>query len=84
MLCKGPVEFQRWSRLLDYQFSNQPLSREGSVKGDGGRFNIGRTLNPASYTPFPALYVAEDFQTAFRERFGIDRHGGAGGLSRMR
>ena len=78
---KGPFKFQGWARLVDYQFSNQPLSMEGSLKGDGGRFNIGRTLNPASYTPFPALYVAEDFPTAFRERFGIDKLSGAGGLA---
>jgi hypothetical protein len=78
---KGPLEFTSWARLVDYQYSNRPLSTEGSIKGDGGRFNIGRTLNPATYTPFPALYVAEDFPTAYRERFGIDREGSERGLS---
>jgi hypothetical protein len=78
---KGPIEFHGWSRLVDYQFSNQPLSTEGSIKADGGRFNIGRLLNPAAYTPFPALYVAEDFPTAFRERFGIDKTSNVGGLT---
>jgi RES domain len=78
---KGPMEFTSWARLVDYQYTNQPLSTEGSIKGDGGRFNIGRTLNPATYTPFPALYVAEDLPTAFRERFGIDREGSDRGLS---
>lgn len=78
---KGPMEFTSWARLVDYQYSNQPLSTEGSIKGDGGRFNIGRGLNPATYTPFPALYVAEDFPTAYRERFGIDREGSDRGLS---
>lgn len=77
----GPMEFRGWSRLVDYQFANQPLSTEGSIKADGGRFNIGRLLNPAAYTPFPALYVAEDFPTAFRERFGIDKSGKFGGLT---
>lgn len=68
----GPREFRGWSRLVDYQFTTQPLSMAGSVKGDGGRFNIGAALNPAAYTPFSALYIAEDFPTAFRERFGVD------------
>jgi hypothetical protein len=78
---KGPLEFHGWSRLVDYEFSNQPLSMEGSIKADGGRFNIGRLLNPATYTPFPALYVAEDFPTAFRERFGVDKTSNVSGLT---
>lgn len=78
---RGPFEFREWTRVVDYQYSNEPLSMEGSIKGDGGRFNIGRTLNPASYTPFSALYVAEDFPTAYRERFGIDKQGSVGGLT---
>jgi hypothetical protein len=53
----------------------------GSIKGDGGRFNIGAALNPATCTPFPALYVAEDFPTAFRERFGVEQTGSAGSLT---
>ena len=79
--ASGPFEFSNWSRLVDYRFANDPLSMEGSLKGDGGRFNIGRTLNPATYTPFPALYVAEDFPAAFRERFGIDKQGRINGLT---
>ncbi len=69
----APREFRTWARLVDYQYSNRPLSVIGSLKGDGGRFNIGGALNPAAYTPFPALYVAEDFPTAFRERFGVEQ-----------
>lgn len=67
----GPRQFNGWARLVGYQHTNQPLSTAGSTRGDGGRFNIGGALNPATYTPFPALYVAEDFPTAFRERFGV-------------
>jgi hypothetical protein len=78
---KGPLGFKGWSRLVDYQYANQPLSMVGSTNGDGGRFNIGAALNPATHTPFPALYVAEDFPTAFRERFGIDQRGAAGALT---
>ena len=75
----GPHEYSGWSRLVDYRYANQPLSMAGSTRGDGGRFNIGVTLNPATCTPFPSLYVAEDFPTAFRERFGAlpDASGGA-------
>jgi hypothetical protein len=38
-------------------------------------------LNPATYTSFPALYLAEDFSTAYREKFGIDRQSRSGGLT---
>lgn len=47
-----------------------PLSLAGSLNGEGGRFNIGSDLSPGSFTAFPALYIAEDYETAFRERFG--------------
>ncbi|MGQ0525249.1 MAG: RES family NAD+ phosphorylase [Betaproteobacteria bacterium] len=77
----GPFEFHNWARIVDWRFSTAPLSLEGSVRGDGGRFNIGSTLNPAAYSPFPALYLAEDFETAYRERFGLTRTSTIGGLS---
>src|SRR5450755_2045334 len=47
----------------------EPLSVAGSVKREGGRFNIGSDLSPAAFPAFPALYLAEDYDTAFRERF---------------
>jgi RES domain-containing protein len=62
--------FDNWSRIVDYRYSLYPLSNEGSLKGDGGRFNIGAELSPGTFTPFPALYIAEDYETAFNERFG--------------
>ena len=62
--------FKHWSRIVDYRYSLDPLSTIGSLKGDGGRFNIGAELSPGTFTPFPALYVAEDYETAFGERFG--------------
>jgi len=79
--AEGARDFTAWSRLVDYQYSTQPLSMAGSVRGDGGRFNIGGGLNAATHTPFPALYVAEDLPTAFRERFGIDPAVSTNGLS---
>lgn len=77
----GPASFKGWVRLVDWRYTTQPLSMEGSVRTDGGRFNIGRQLNTATYTAFPALYLAEDFPTAYRERFGIDREAGTRGLT---
>lgn len=62
--------FDNWSRIVDYRYSLDPLSNAGSLKGDGGRFNIGAELSPGTFTPFPALYIAEDYETAFNERFG--------------
>ena len=55
---------------MDYRFCLAPLSVAGSLKGDGGRFNIGSGLNPAAFPSFPALYIAQDYPTAYREKFG--------------
>jgi hypothetical protein len=62
--------FSGWSRIVDYRYCLAPLSIAGSLKGDGGRFNIGSGLNPAAFPGFPALYIAQDYATAYRERFG--------------
>lgn len=78
--AQGPRTFHGWARLVDYQYANQPLSMAGSLKGDGGRFNVGGGLDPAVHAAFPALYIAEDFATAFRERFGVDQGSNTGGL----
>jgi RES domain-containing protein len=64
--------FDGWARIVDYRYCLAPLSVAGSLRGNGGRFNIGGGLNPAVFPPFPALYIAEDYPTAFRERFGSD------------
>lgn len=63
-------EFRDWSRVVDYQYSHEPLSTIGSTKGIGGRFNFGAEISPATVTSFPALYLAEDQETSLRERFG--------------
>lgn len=39
----------------------------------GGRFNIGAELAPDSFSPFPALYVAESYAAASREKFGVSK-----------
>jgi hypothetical protein len=72
--------FDDWSRIVDYRYSLTPLSSAGSVKDLGGRFNIGEALSPGSFSPFPALYVADQYTTAFREKFGIDPTSSVDGL----
>lgn len=58
-----------------------PLSPIGSLRGPGGRFNIGSDLAAAGFQEWPALYVAEDFETAYRERFQIPRTALVDGLT---
>jgi hypothetical protein len=60
----------KWSRIVDYRYSLDPLSSLGSIKGVGGRFNIGSGLSPGVFPSFPALYCAEDYPTAYLEKFG--------------
>jgi RES domain-containing protein len=63
-------QIEDWCRIVEYQYSLTPLSSAGSITGVGGRFNIGGSIAPGTITPFQALYIAEDYETAFRERFG--------------
>lgn len=70
--------FENWSRIVDWRYNLRPLSVEGSLKRSGGRFNIGAAIDVAAFTPFPALYVAQDYSTAFRERFAQDPDGQPG------
>ena len=60
-----------WGRIVDYRYSDQPLSAAGSLKR-GGRFNIGTVCDQCSAERFAALYIAEDHATAMREKFGAD------------
>ena len=55
-------------RIVDSEFEDNPLSPAGSIiEPPGGRFNFG----PISsyYQVFPALYVADQFATAYAEKF---------------
>ena len=65
-------EFDRWSRIVDYRYSLTPLSTAGSLRDIGGRFNFGAALSPGSFSPFPALYIADSYSTAFQEKYGLD------------
>lgn len=75
--------FEGWARIVDYRYSLRPLSVAGSVKRDGGRFNIGAGLNVSSFSSFPALYIAEDYPTAFIEKFGHDPDTQSGRLNAL-
>lgn len=63
---EGPFEFINWQRVVAYQHTLTPLSVVGSVLSFGGRFNIG-DINKSQFSPFPALYIAEDKLTALQE-----------------
>ncbi len=65
-------EFRSWARVVDYRYTLHPLSAVGSLKDIGGRFNIGEHVNPASFTPFPALYLGDRDRTALAEHFQSD------------
>lgn len=74
-------EFQDWVRLVTYSYSLNPLSAAGSLLGYGGRFNAGSDLEHGTFTPWPALYLAADFETGFREKFQMASDCASNGLS---
>ena len=75
------VDLSDWVRIVTYQFSDQPLSSAGSLHSYGGRFNAGCDLDDNTLNPWPALYVAENYETAFREKFQLAHDGKIDGLS---
>lgn len=72
------IELRSWIRIVTYRYSAAPLSCAGSLQWIGGRFNAGADLETVS--AWPALYLAEDFETAFQERFLLSSDAEAGGL----
>ena len=70
-----PYSFDGWARVIDFKYSLESLSSVGSTKSIGGRFNYGEGIDSTLFTPFPALYLAEDNETAMQERFGISKSG---------
>lgn len=57
------------SRIVGSKYARNPLSSKGSyLMPPGGRFNFGQSSSYHSY--FPALYLANNFETAFLEKFG--------------
>jgi RES domain len=78
----APFSFESWFRLVSYQFTNSPLSTEGSLRGFGGRFNQGRDLDGlGAHRSWPALYLAEDHDTAFYEKYQLKAADRVAGLS---
>lgn len=71
----------RWVRLVTYQFSTMPLSCAGSLTSVGGRFNPGCDLDEGTLNPWPALYMAEDYETGFREKFQLAQSDRVNGLT---
>ena len=74
------IKLDRWVRIVDYKYSHEPLSSVGSLFL-GGRFNIGNDLNPGLFPPYPALYIAEDYSTAYAEKFGVAENEQLDGIS---
>lgn len=73
--------FSNWQRAISYEFSLMPLSSRGSVVSPaGGRFNIG-AIDSLRFPSFSALYLAEDFETANREKNGMLSKSGGGGFT---
>jgi hypothetical protein len=75
------LSFSGWTRLVSYRFCLSPLSAAGSLTEYGGRFNIGMDVDKAIRAPWPALYIGENFETVFREKFQLDPDATVGGLS---
>jgi RES domain-containing protein len=68
-----PFTFSGWRRSVRYKWSLSPLSSKGSLGVPGGRFNIG-DIDETLFQKFPALYLAEDVDTALCEMLGPRRN----------
>lgn len=75
------VSVDEWMRVTDYRWSLSPLSPAGSIKGIGGRFNMGNELDRARDQHFPALYIGKTFETGMCEFFGSPLDSKAGRMS---
>ena len=75
------VPIDEWCRIANFKYALTALSPAGSLTHVGGRFNFGRDIDEARFAPFPALYIAEDFETAYREYYGLSKGATAGGLT---
>ena len=62
-----------WVRIVNFKYSLSALSPLGSLEWVGQRFNFGHEIDEARFPPFPALYIAQDFETAFREYHGLSQ-----------
>lgn len=76
-----PYKFDNWVRIVDYQWTMHPLSAAGSIASIGGRFNAGNELDRNTLDAWPALYIAQDPETAYREKFQIPSNQTINGLT---
>lgn len=74
-------DMTQWVRIVTYQYSLEPLSCAGSLRDIGGRFNAGAELDDGTLRSWPALYIAENLETAFREKFQLAQTGSVDGLT---
>lgn len=65
------LDLQNWVRIVDYRWTLHPISAAGSLTSVGGRFNAGIEIDGCAFEPWPSLYVASDYATAFREKFQL-------------
>lgn len=77
----APMDFAGWVRMVTLRYADAPLAAAGSLKNFGGRFNIGADVDNAIRSPWPALYIASDQETAYREKFGMAKDDRIDGLS---
>ncbi len=74
-VCR-PFSFSKWQRVVDFKYALMPLSAKGSVLNDpGGRFNIG-DIDKTKFPHFAALYIAENRDTAYKEKFALGEQKG--------
>ena len=71
------VTFNNWFRVVEHRWANDPLGATGSLKSYGGRFNIGQDIEHAIGRPFPAIYLGDSFETAWREYHQLPAKSGA-------
>ena len=72
--------FNNYQRVTSFKYSLTPLSAQGSILNEtGGRFNIGN-ISP-NIPKFSALYIAEDTETAIKEKFQIGKINNVKGLT---
>ena len=53
--CNGtPYDFAKWQRTIRWRYADHPLCTKGSL-ALGGRFNIGKNIDPSIFPPFCLL-----------------------------
>ncbi len=67
--CLADYGFTRWQRTIRWKYDPHPFCTVGSLS-IGGRFNVGKNIDPETFPPFSALYIASDKPTADLEALG--------------